>query len=67
MNNKWYWLNHLVNKSSNLFTILERVRTFLLHDNEKKKERKENKKKDPFSMIHNDFHENILSHYFVLA
>lgn len=33
----------------------------------KKKERKENKKKDPFSMIHNDFHENILSHYFVLA
>lgn len=68
MNNKWYWLNHLVNKSSNLFTILERVRTFLLHDNEKKKERKEKKKKkDPFSVIHNDFHENILSHYFVLA
>lgn len=67
MNNKWYWLNHLVNKSSNLFTILERVRTFLLHDNEKKKERKEKKKKDPFSVIHNDFHENIFSHYFVLA
>lgn len=33
----------------------------------KKKERKEKKKKDPFSVIHNDFHENILSHYFVLA
>ena len=65
MNNKWYWPNHLVNKSSNLFTILERVRTFLLHDNEKKKKRE--KKKDPFSVIHNDFHENILSHYFVLA
>ena len=33
----------------------------------KKKKEKRKKKKYPFSVIHNDFHENILSHYFVLA
>lgn len=33
----------------------------------KKKKEKREKKKDPFRVIHNDFHENILSHYFVLA
>ena len=33
----------------------------------KKKKKEKRKKKHPFSVIHNDFHENILSHYFALA